>query len=212
MVDTQKIREALTSLKEENKKNFEQTVECVFTLKDIDLKKQPVDFFVTLNHERGRKQKICALVGGELSDEAQKVFDKTILHGEFGKLSQNDLKQVAQEYDFFVAQANIMKDVASTFGRVLGPRGKMPNPKAGCVVPPKAALQPVYNRLQKTVRIQAKGPMIQLAVGKEQQKVEDVLDNIQHVYDALVHNLPLHINNIRMVYMKLTMSPPIKVM
>jgi len=215
MVDEKKIKETLASLRETNKKKFSQTVELIVILKDIDIKKQPLDFFTTLNHERGRKMKICALVGPELSDESKKVFDRSILQTEFSALAgkKREIKNIASEFDFFVAQADIMANVATVFGRILGPKGKMPNPKAGCVVPPKTNLQPVYNRLKKTVRIQAKiSPVVQIAIGKEDQPEAEVLDNITHVYTALIQHLPQHINNIKGVYLKLTMSPSVKVM
>jgi large subunit ribosomal protein L1 len=217
MVDTKEVKKALDSLMKEHQKKFKQTIEVVVTLKDIDLKKpdQKVDFFVTLNHGRGKKIKVCGLVGPELLEDAKKVFDHVILHNEFSKIAADKakMKALASEYDYFVAQANIMKDVAASFGRFLGPRGKMPNPKAGCVVPPKTALEPIYERLQKTIHVQTReSPMIQLAVAKEDQDAVAVIDNIHHVYEALVHHLPLEVNNIKAVYVKLTMSPPVKVM
>ncbi|MFW5746336.1 MAG: hypothetical protein ACOCWQ_02165 [Nanoarchaeota archaeon] len=215
MVDKKSVKEALTTL-QEHKKKFVQTVELIVSLKDIDVKRtdQQVDFYTTLNHDRGKEVKICALVGPELADEAKKVFDRTILQSEFEKVASDkrEIKKLASEYEYFVAQANIMGQVASAFGRVLGPRGKMPNPKAGCVVPPKTALQPIYDRLLRTVRVRNKGTaMIQVAVGKEDQESEHVVDNVLHVYEGLVHNLPQDVNNVKTVYLKLTMSPVVKV-
>ena len=65
-------------------------------------------------------------------------------------------KKLADEYHYFVAQANIMSKVAAAFGKVFGPKKKMPNPKAGQIVPPKANLEPITNNLRKKVRIQNK--------------------------------------------------------
>jgi len=105
-----------------------------------------------------------------------------------------------------------MAKVATTFGRVFGPKRKMPNPKAGCVVPPKASLKPLFEKLQKTVRIYAKErPILQVAVGNESMKDEEIADNIMTVYDQVIHHLPSEENNIRNLFIKLTMGAPIKV-
>jgi len=122
------------------------------------------------------------------------------------------MRKLAKGYDFFIAQANLMAKVATTFGRVLGPKGKMPNPKAGCVVPPNANLKPLVAKLQKTVRIAAKTtPMVQMAAGLEDQKEEEVSDNILTLYDQLIHHLPKERNNVRSIYLKLTMGKPQKI-
>jgi large subunit ribosomal protein L1 len=121
------------------------------------------------------------------------------------------LKKIASEHDYFIAQATVMPKIATSFGRVLGPKGKMPNPKAGCVVPPNANLKPLYDKLQKTVRVTAKtAMMIQAPVATEAMKEEDIADNIKTLYDQIIHHLPAEKNNIRRVLLKLTMGKPIK--
>ena len=81
----------------------------------------------------------------------KKSLDAAFETHDFDQFKDNasKIKKLAGEYDFFVAQANIMPQVATVFGKVLGPRGKMPNPKAGCVVPPKSQLGPLKERLGK---------------------------------------------------------------
>ena len=122
------------------------------------------------------------------------------------------IKQLANNHDFFIAQATIMPKVAQVFGKVLGTRGKMPNPKAGCIVPPKTALQPLYDRLQKTTLLKAKQQqVIKVAVGIEDQKEEEIIDNVLTLYNTLIHDLPKEENNIKNVLLKLTMSKPVEV-
>ncbi|MAF34956.1 50S ribosomal protein L1, partial [Candidatus Woesearchaeota archaeon] len=138
------------------KRKFTQSGELIIALKDLDIKKQDnqIDVFVQLPHATGKKIKICALVGPELQAQAKECCDTVILTEEFSKYKDKKvLKKLAEDHHHFIAQANIMADVAKTFGKVFGPKGKMPNPKAGCVVPPNANLKQVTDRLRKLTRI-----------------------------------------------------------
>jgi len=212
------ILKSLKELKEKSeKRNFKQTVDLIISLKNLNLKKpeDQVDFFQSLHFATGKKKKVCALVGPELIGQAKEVCDQAISVDEFDKLSKDKkaVKKIARECDYFIAQANIMAKVAAAFGKILGPKGKMPNPKAGCVVPPNANLKVLYERLQKLVKLSAKTmPMIQCNVGKEDSKNEEVADNVFTIYDSLIHHLPGGKNNIKHVLLKLTMSKPIKLM
>jgi len=173
-----------------------------------------VDIFLPLHYSKGKKTKVCALVGPELSAQAKEVCDFVVEHDDFPKYAKDKklIKKLANGYDFFIAQANLMAEVAKTFGRVFGPKGKMPNPKAGCVVPPTANLKPLYEKLQTTVRISAKTtPSIQVIVGNEEMKDEEVLDNIMTVFNQVIHHLPAEKNNVRNIYLKLTMGKAMKV-
>ena len=203
-MNQKEITELLTKAKENSKKrNFKQVYDLIVSLKGIDLKKtdQHVDFFASIHFSKGKKVKVCGLVGPELAEESKKVCDETILVADFPKYNDKKLaKKLAEDYDFFIAQANIMAKVATAFGKIFGPRGKMPNPKVGCVVPPKANLSALYDRLQKTIRISAKTAlMMQIPVGSEDMKDEEVIDNIKTVYDQIIHHLPNEKNNVKSI-------------
>lgn len=195
-------------------RKFKQSVDLIINLKDLDLKKteNQIDFYVALHNDHGRKIKICAFVGPELREEAAKHCDTTVTVEDFDQFKdKKKVKKLANGHDFFIAQANIMPQVATTFGRVLGPRGKMPNPKAGCVVPPKAALKPIVERLQKTIRVTAKkDPVIHLLVGKEDMQEDQVADNIQLLMTQIQTHLPAEANNIKNAMLKLSMGKPVK--
>lgn len=216
-MDKNIISNAIKKIKENSgKRNFKQSYDLIINLKNLDLKQadHQLDFFVQLHFSKGKKIKVCGLVGPELQNEAKTVFDTVITQDEFAKYAKDKkaIKKLAQEHEFFVAQANIMPLVASSFGRVLGPRGKMPNPKAGCVVPPKTSLKPLYERLQKTLRISAKvEKIVQCAVGTEEMKDEEIIDNVINVYNNVIHHLPQEKNNVKSVLLKLTMGKPVLV-
>ncbi len=211
------IENAIKELrKEEHKKQFSQSFDLIVNLKDLNLKnpEEQVDFFTTLTHPLGKKVKVAALVGPELQEKAKGVVDLIIPQSEFDKYVSNKklTKKLAVDYDFFIAQADIMPKVAQVFGRALGPRGKMPNPKLGSVLPGKGQVEPLYEKLQKTVRISAKkSPVIQVKVGSESMKDEQIIENIVLVYNQIIHHTPKEKSNIRNAMLKLTMSKPVKV-
>jgi len=213
-VDKQKIIEAIKKAKEGKKRNFKQSIDFSIVLKDVNLDspEERIEEFFVLPKGLNKKKKICALVDKELLTQAKEVFDKVIAKDDFSKYAGNKrkLKKLARAYDYFVAQATIMTDVASTFGKAFGPKGKMPNPKAGCIVPPKADLKSLNERLQKTVRIKAKKqPVISVMVGTEDMPEEDVAENINAVYEFVKRKLPRGDQQIKKAYVKLTMGKPV---
>ena len=206
----QKVREVSP------KRNFQQTFDLVINLKEINIKKQEerVELYAHLHYTKGKKPKICALVDKELIAKAKEVFDFVVSKDEFIKYKKDKklVKKLASSYDYFVAQANLMADIASTFGKVFGPKGKMPSPKAGCVVPPNADLKAVIKNLGETSKLVTKNDItIRTTVGLENMKDEEILDNIQTIYTSLTHALPQEKNNIKSFNLKLTMGPLIEI-
>ena len=213
-MDKEQINAALAKSKDiSDKRNFKQSFDIIVNLKGLDLKKpeHQVDTFVTLPNPRGKKVKICALIGPELEEQSKGIFDLTIISDNFEKYRDKKVaKKIADSFDFFIAQANIMPKVATIFGKVLGPRGKMPNPKSGCIVAPNANLKPLYEKLQRTVRINTKGsPLIQCAIGAEDMSTDEIAENALTVYKFLLQALPNEKYNIKNICVKLTMGRPV---
>ncbi len=215
-MESKQIIATLQKLKQSSKpRKFKQSVDMIVTFKDLDMKKteNQITVYGNLTHSVGKDIKVCALVGPEMKDEAQPA-DRVILLDEFDafKTDKKKLKDLSNEYDFFVAQANLMVQVAQAFGRVLGPKGKMPNPKAGCVVPAKTNLKPIVEKLRKSVKVSSKNTsMVQCSIGKEDMDEQKIVDNAISLYNQIVHALPQEKNNIKHVMLKLTMSKPAKV-
>lgn len=215
-MDDKKIKEALNELlKQKGSKNFTQSVDIIINLKEMDIKKtdQQVDFFHNLPHSKGKQNKICALVGPELFDQAKETCDFVIEAHDFEKYDdKTKIKSLSDKYDIFIAQANVMPQVAKAFGKVLGSRGKMPNPKSGGVVAPKANLAPLVERLRETVRVSAKTSLsVKASVGNEKMSVDDIKENIESLYNMLISHTPQGKENIKNMAIKLTMSKPVNI-
>ena len=98
-MDKELIATTLKNLKESSpKRNFKQSFDLIINLKGIDLKKQDhqVDAFITLPHARGKKAKVCALVGPELEGQAKQVCDSAITSDSFDKYKEK--KEVNNEH------------------------------------------------------------------------------------------------------------------
>lgn len=212
-MDKKKIIKALSQARESAKKrNFAQSVELIVNFKGLDLKKpdHQMDFFMQIKHP-WKEKKVCGIIGPELA-ESGKALTKVVISDELADFKdKRDIKRLAREFDFFVAQANLMPKIAQTFGRYFGPVNKMPNPKAGCVVPPNANLAQVQERLNKTIRILVKTiPLYMIGVGKDTSSDEDMADDILSIYSQIEHHLPAERQNIKSVYIKLTMGKPVR--
>src|SRR3989338_7685447 len=119
-MEKKEILEAIQQLKKDSpKRNFSQSYDFLVKLQHFDPKKNEnkVDVFVALPYFLGRKQTVCGLVGGALYNDAKANCDHTIGQEEFKTLAGNgkELKKLARKYDFFIAQADIMGPIATTF-------------------------------------------------------------------------------------------------
>ena len=213
-MDKQVIIDSVKKLREiSQKRKFPQTLDLQVNIQKIDLKtpENKIDLFLQLPHSKGKIPKICAFVGKELATKA-KIFDKVISKEEFPAYTKDKklLKKLAREYDFFIAQANLMADIGKDFGRVLAPLGKMPNPKSGCIVAPMAELEPLKAKLQNTIHVQTKDqPSMKAIAGSETMPDEEIVENIEKIYSAIVQEVPNEKINIKSVLIKFTMSRPV---
>ena len=210
-MDQEHVKKALDELKQLPKRKFVQSYDLVINLKNLT-KQEPIDLFVTVPHSKGKKIKVAAFVDQQLAGQAEQACDLVIRETDFVKYDPKKMKVLAQEYDYFIAQATLMPRIAVAFGKVLGTRGKMPNPKLGCVVPPNAVLEPLVKKLNSTIRLQSrKGMTLQCLVGKEAQPDVEIIDNVLAVYQSVLKAVPNEHQNIKNVALKLSMSKPVRV-
>lgn len=211
-MDKEQILSTLKKLKELSpKRNFKQSIDIILNFRDLDLKKpeHQVNMFVALPYGTGKKISVCAFVDSDMEPRAKESCDETISLEQFERFkAKAAVKKLAASHDVFIAQASIMPKVATVFGRYLGPRGKMPNPKMGGVLAPNANLKQLCGALQKTVYLVTKSePTVKCRIGNEDSKDEEISENVMAVYSSVVSKLPNDIHNLKSVMLKLTMGP-----
>ena len=133
-LDKKNILESVKKLRDISKKrNFSQSIDLIVNLKQLNIKnpEEKVDLFLQLPKPKSKKPKICALVDKELATKA-KIFDTVILKEDFPKYAKDKklTKSLASSHDYFIAQANLMGDIATAFGKILGQKGKMPTSRS----------------------------------------------------------------------------------
>ncbi len=199
------LKQAIQELKKQEKRKFEQTIDLIVNLKGIDMKRDNVSA-VAIMPNKIKDKKICAF----MTKKSDAV--KTITKPEFQKYNdKKELKKLVKEFDFFIAHASLMPAVATTFGKVLGPAGKMPSPQLGIVTQEDDnTIKTLIDKISKSVKIRAREPSIKIAVGKESMKDEEITENINAVYNGIVDALPTKKENVKNVMIKLTMGKPIK--
>jgi large subunit ribosomal protein L1 len=209
-----KTVEAVQKAIEESKKlerKFKQSVDVVINLKNIDMNeaKNRIDDEIMLPHGRGAEAKLAIFASGDLALKSKDHVDLLIKPEEIEELAKDKkkFKKLADEYDFFIAEAPLMPTIGKTLGIILGPRGKMPKP-----VPPTIDISGVAKNLRNTVKVRSKtSKTIQATVGQEEMKTEHIAENIDAIMKRLEGKLERGKLNIGSVYVKTTMGPPMRI-
>lgn len=212
-LDKKSLLEAVNAAKEKSgKKKFNQTVELILNIKEIDMKapEGKIQEVVVLPRAPAKLNKVCVVASGELALKARRanadnVIERADLEALAGK--KKDLRKLATEYDVFLSEVAFMPLVGKTLGPVLGPRGKLPIP-----VPPSADIAAIIERNRKTIIVRMRNqPIIQCSIGTENQTDEELVENIQTVLRVLEGKLKRGLKNIDEVFIKTSMGEPIKI-
>ena len=200
------IKQALEELRKIEKRKFSQSFDLIVNLRGVDPKKDNITTIIDIPNKI-KDKKVC----GFLTKKSEIV--RTISNLDFPKYKDKKaLKELVKEYDFFIAAAPLMPAVATTFGKVLGPAGKMPSPQLGIVAPEdENTIRHTLERIDKSIKIRVKEPSVKISIGNEKMSNEELIANIMAVYNGLVNALPTKKENVKSVMIKLTMSKPLKV-
>lgn len=200
------LEKALAELRKEKERKFDQTIDLIINLQKFDVKKNQMNLLINVPF-KVKDKKICAFL------ESKNDNIETITGDQFKKYSdKKELKKLVKKFDFFVAQAKLMPKVATTFGRVLGPAGKMPSPQLGILMDINdKSINEVKKKINNSAKIRIKEACIKLAVGKQSMKNEEIIENILAVYNAVLKALPRNKENIKNIELKFTMTKPQKI-
>lgn len=197
------VKEALQELRKEEKRNFEQSFDLIINLKSIDVKKENIGGIISIPYKI-KEKKVC----GFLTKKSELV--KSIGQLDFAKYKEKKpLKNLIKEYDFFIAAAPLMPSVASTFGKVLGPTGKMPSPQLGILMKEEEEdIKKMLEKIELSLKIRVREPSVKVCIGREGMKDNEIEENIKAVYNGVVQILPTKKDNVKNVLLKMSMSKP----
>jgi len=213
-IDSNKLyttREALELAKETSSTKFDSTVEIhIRTALDPRQADQQVRDVVVLPHGLGKTVRVLVFAQGEGATAARDAGADMVADDD------DSLKQLeggALDYDVAIATPDMMGKVGR-LGRILGPRGLMPNPKAGTVVGAddlerainEAKAGRVEFRLDKTANMH-------VAIGKVSFEADKLFENFAALMDAIRKAKPAGAKGayLRRITIATTMGPGIKV-
>ena len=210
-LDTQKLHtleDAAALLKKAATAKFDETAEIHVRL-GIDVKQsdQQVRGTINLPHGTGKSKRVAVVAKGEKQKEAEAAGADTVGADDLiDKISKGFM-----DFDVLVATPDVMREL-SKLGKVLGPRGLMPNPKSGTVT------FEIGNTVKelKAGRIEYKADdfgIVHVAIGKASFAPEKIAGNARTVLEALVKAKPSSSKGvyIRSITLSSTMGPGIHV-
>lgn len=203
-------------------RKFDESVDLIINVRDVDIKNpnNRIDNEIILPHpipNNLTKKDVCFIVKDQmeldLKEQGYAVLNQNDLE-ELQKKSKKEKKATAKKYKYFVARADLMRDLARVLAQFLGQQGKMPRPqpKGFGVIRPNEDLKNFLPKLNQIVKIAMKKQlMMQLKVGKKSQSKEELMENIDSIIHFVEGRLPMGSNNISSIYIKTTMGKPVMV-
>lgn len=202
------LNEALELVKETAKANFDETVDIAVRL-GVDPSKndQQIRGAVVLPNGTGRTQRVLVFAKGDKLKEAEAAGADFVGDQEY----VTKINQGWFDFDVIVATPDMMAEVGK-LGRVLGPKGLMPNPKTGTVTfeVGKAVEEIKAGKVEYRVD---KAAIVHSPIGKVSFDVEQVAENFSAFMDALVKAKPAASKGdyLKGISISSTMGPGIKI-
>ena len=200
------LEEAIQILKELPSAKFDETVEISGSL-NIDPKKtdQVVRGTTVLPHGTGKTRKVIVFCKGEQELQAKEAGADHV----GGVELVNKILDGWLDFDVAVATPDLMRDV-SKLGKILGPRGMMPNPKVGTVTTDVAKAVQEVKRGKVEFKMDKLGN-IHVVIGKRSFALQQLVENGKAVLDSIVRARPITLKGkmIKRLSLSSTMSPGI---
>nr|WP_281250263.1 50S ribosomal protein L1 [Virgibacillus proomii] len=179
------VAEAIALVKETAKANFDETVEAAFRL-GVDPKKadQQIRGAMVLPHGTGKTQRVLVFAKGEKAKEAEAAGADYIGDADY----INKINQGWFDFDVVVATPDMMAEVGK-LGRVLGPKGLMPNPKTGTVTfEVEKAVQDI--KAGKVEYRVDKSSNVHVPIGKVSFDEQKLIENFVAITETLIKAKP----------------------
>ncbi|MCI8498503.1 MAG: 50S ribosomal protein L1 [Bacilli bacterium] len=203
------VAEAVELVKKTSTTKFDSTVEIAINL-NIDTKKadQQMRGSIVLPNGTGKSKTVCVLAKGAQAEEAKKAGAEFV--------GENDLidkmaKENWFEFDVIVATPEMMPALGK-IGKILGPKGLMPNPKTGTVTTNTAKAVEDIKKGMIEYRADSYG-IVHSSVGKVSFDAKKLEENINFLVDTIIKAKPLTVkgNYINSIALSSTMGPGIKI-
>jgi large subunit ribosomal protein L1 len=200
--------EAVRLLKEMQTAKFDETVEVHFRLGlNVRHADEQLRGTLMLPHGTGKEATVAVFAEGEKAKEAQEAGADVVGSADLAKRVEEGFT----DFDVAIATPDQMGNVGK-LGRILGPRGLMPNPKTGTVTMDvgKAVRDAKAGKLEyRTVR----GACVHVAIGKKSFEHRQLVENYAALLDEIVKAKPAAAKGryIRQITLATTMSPGIRV-
>ena len=204
---TYSLKEASELVKEITTTKFDSSVDIDVRL-GVDPRKanQMVRGVVTLPHGTGKQVRVLVLCSPEVETEALEAGADYVGLDEY----IDKIKAGWTDIDVIITQPQIMGKIGA-LGRVLGPRGLMPNPKSGTVTPDVAKAVKEVKQGKIDFKVDKAG-IIHASVGKVSFSPDQITDNVREFVQTLIKLKPTSAKGtyIKSIYLSSTMSPGIK--
>lgn len=202
------LSEASALIKEISNVKFDATVDLAVRL-NVDPRKanQMVRGVVTLPHGTGKDVKVLALVTPDKESEAQEAGADFVGLDEY----LTKIKGGWTDVDVIVTMPSVMGKLGP-LGRILGPRGLMPNPKTGTVTMDVAKAVSDVKAGKIDFKVDKTG-IVHAAIGKASFDAEKIAGNAKELLTTLVKMKPQSAKGtyIKSIYMSSTMSPSVEI-
>ena len=202
------LRDAVELLKNGPALKFDESVDVAVNL-GVDPKHadQMVRGGIVLPHGTGKTVRILVFAKGDKEKEAQAAGADHVGADDLAKRIQEGWL----EFDRVIATPDMM-GVVGRLGRVLGPRGLMPNPKLGTVTMDVARAVAEQKSGKVEYRVEKAG-IVHVSVGKRSFSVEQLVDNATALIDALVRAKPASAKGayLKKISISTTMGPGVRV-